>query len=114
MGQIEELLDRVTDAWNRADVTAYAACYAEDAGYVSRSGELWTGRAEIERGHRAVLDGSLKGTTVRIAVRREAAIGPAISVVQADVELKGATEVWAVTTFVVRDGLIVAAHTSEV
>ena len=114
MGKVDELLARVTEAWNRGDAAAYAACYAENAGYISRAGELWVGRAEIERGHRGALEGPLKGTEVRITVRRETPVAPNISVVQADVELKGATSVWAVTTFMLRDGLIVAAHTSEI
>jgi uncharacterized protein (TIGR02246 family) len=114
MGQIDELLSRVTDAWNRGDPTACAACYAEDASYISRAGELWSGRAAIERGHRSALEGPLKGTQVRITVRRETPVASSISVVHAGVELKGATSLWAVTTFIVRDGLIVAAHTSGI
>jgi uncharacterized protein (TIGR02246 family) len=105
---------RIQDAWNRADLKAYAACYAEDAGYVGRSGQLVTGRAEIERVHREALSGALKGTSLRVLPLRMQELSPSIAVVHAEIELTGATTVWAVSTFVVRDDLIVAAQTTEV
>lgn len=41
-------------AWNRHDMTAFAALFHEDAEWVHWRGGLWSGRAEIYEGHRAV------------------------------------------------------------
>jgi uncharacterized protein (TIGR02246 family) len=114
MGQIETLLKRLEDAWNRGDFAAYSACYAEDASYVSRAGDLWEGREQIERIHRAAFEAGLKGTELRISVKKATPLSESVTAVHVDVELKGATAVWAVATFVVRDGLITNAHTSEI
>ena len=114
MGQIEALIARAEAAWNRGDIADYVACYADDAGYISRAGELWTGREQIRQGHEAAFDAGLRGTQLKITLRRTASLSDSIAVVHADVELKGATALWAVTTFVIRDGLIAAAHTTEI
>jgi len=114
MGQIEELIWRIEAAWNAGDVAAYGACYSADAAYVSRAGSLWVGRDEIERQHRTAFEGSLRGTRLKIGLRRVAAIGEGITLVHADIELAGNETAWAMTTFVVQHGLIAAAHTTEI
>jgi len=68
MGSLEELLNRIQDAWNRADIAAYAACYAEDAGYVSRAGALVVGREAIANLHREAFEGPLAGTQLKFSV----------------------------------------------
>ncbi|GAA3099735.1 SgcJ/EcaC family oxidoreductase [Streptosporangium carneum] len=60
--QIRELLDRMTEAWNAGDATAYAAQFTEDADYITFFGMHVKGRAAIEEGHRALFDGPLKGS----------------------------------------------------
>lgn len=110
---IEQLLERVQDAWNRADLSAYAACYAEDASYLNRSGTLVVGRDEIEKLHRTAFEETLKGSHLRASIRRAVWLSETIAVVHVDVELSGPAQLWAVSTFVVRDGLIVAAQTTE-
>ena len=47
-GQIDELLARLLDAWNRRDAVAFAALFVEDADYVTGDGLWLQGRAAIE------------------------------------------------------------------
>jgi len=116
--QIETLLAAVEQAWNQADLTAYAALYTEDAAYVSRSGALWMGREEIERQHRTAFAGK---SPLRLRAIRSALLESEVALVHAEVQITGGGHseqtIHAVTTFVwvIQPGgwRIAAAHTSE-
>ncbi len=47
----EEIVGRFTDAWNRHDMAALAALFAEEADFVNVVGMWWRSRAEIEAAH---------------------------------------------------------------
>ena len=49
--QIANVVDGLTESWNRHDMEAYAAQFAEDADFVNVIGMHWRGRAEIEARH---------------------------------------------------------------
>ncbi|MFI9006203.1 SgcJ/EcaC family oxidoreductase [Actinosynnema sp. NPDC053489] len=59
---VRAVLDRLVEAWNDGDATAYADCFTEDADYVTFFGLNTPGRAAIEAGHRALFEGPLKGS----------------------------------------------------
>ena len=48
---LEAVAAALTAAWNRHDMAAFAALFAEDAHFVNVVGTWWKGRAEIEAAH---------------------------------------------------------------
>jgi len=117
--EIEDLLVRVEDAWDRGDVHAYTSLYAEDAGYVSRAGAVWEGRGEIERQHVVLFAGILRNTRIKLHTRAIRFVTPQVAIVHAGIDLtreKDASRAFA--TFVVSSAggswRIAAAHASEV
>ena len=56
------VLDRLTQAWNDGDATAYGRLFTEDADYVTYFGLNFPGREAIEASHRALFEGPLKGS----------------------------------------------------
>ncbi len=59
---INDVLRRLTEAWNAGDATAYADLFTEDADYVTFFGMNFPGRATIESSHRALFEGPLRGS----------------------------------------------------
>lgn len=59
---IRALLDRLTEAWNRGDGTAYAAGFTDDATYITFVGTLYHGVDDIGGAHQTLFDSLLKGT----------------------------------------------------
>ncbi len=45
------VLDRLRDAWNAADASAFAQLFTEDATYVIWRGDVLSGRSEIQQAH---------------------------------------------------------------
>jgi uncharacterized protein (TIGR02246 family) len=45
------VLDHLRDAWDAADVSAFARLFTEDATYVIWRGDVLTGRSEIQQAH---------------------------------------------------------------
>ena len=64
---ITAFLDRIRQAWDAADATAYASLFAEDASYVIFMGDAMFGRDQIGRTHHDVFTKWQKGT--KMAVR---------------------------------------------
>lgn len=70
---VEAYLERVRQAWDAGDASAYAREFAEDATYVIFLGDPLLGRAEIERTHVPVFQKWQKGTRMvvkPIAIRQ--------------------------------------------
>ncbi|WP_113700759.1 SgcJ/EcaC family oxidoreductase [Nonomuraea lactucae] len=53
---------RLNAAWNDGDAAAYAAQFTPDASYVAFNGDVVHGRAEIEKAHRFLFEGPLRGS----------------------------------------------------
>ena len=120
---IVALAEAIERAWNAGDVKSYARLYALNAAYVTRAGILWKGRKAIERGHAATFRGELKGTVLKIRIKRLRFLTPKSAVAHCAVELSGGTrrdahEVRAMTRFELRKNRtrweIVAARTREI
>ena len=47
----QDVLDRLRDAWDAADASAFARLFTEDATYVIWRGDVLTGRSEIQEAH---------------------------------------------------------------
>jgi uncharacterized protein (TIGR02246 family) len=57
-----QLCQRLTDAWNAGDATAYGDLFTADADYVVFNGMHLEGRDAIAESHRWLFDGPLRGT----------------------------------------------------
>ena len=116
------LMNAIEGAWNAGDEKSYARLYARDAEYLTRAGILWEGRTAIERGHAAAFHGDLKGTVLRIQIKRLRFLTLRTAVAHCAVEVSGGArhihKVRAVTRFELRKNRtrweIVAARTREI
>jgi uncharacterized protein (TIGR02246 family) len=70
----EALVRRLEAAWNSADATAFAACFAEDADFVNVNGLHAQGREAIARGHDEIFNGIYAGSDVSYAVEQVRAL----------------------------------------
>jgi uncharacterized protein (TIGR02246 family) len=52
--QVEKLVYDFESAWNRHDMTAFAALFHDDAEWIHWRGGLWSRKKEIHDGHKAV------------------------------------------------------------
>ena len=59
---IDDVLARLSDAWNGGDSAAYAEQFTADATYVAFNGEVLRGRAAIDDVHRRLFDGPLRSS----------------------------------------------------
>lgn len=59
---ITATLNRVAEAWNAGDGTAYGAEFTDDATYVTFSGDVLRGRTAIAATHQFLFDGPLRGS----------------------------------------------------
>jgi uncharacterized protein (TIGR02246 family) len=76
---VDDVLARLSAAWNAGDATAYAAEFTPDATYVVFDGTVLRGRGEIEDSHRWLFDGPLRGSTMGFAIGEDD--GPPVRVV---------------------------------
>jgi uncharacterized protein (TIGR02246 family) len=105
--EILSLTKAIERVWNRGDLKSYAALYARDARYVTRSGILWKGRAAIQKGHAAAFRGALKGSRLKIRMQRVRFLTSKLAVVHCEIEPtekvgKRRRKVRAVTRFTMR------------
>jgi uncharacterized protein (TIGR02246 family) len=59
---IRGIVERLEQAWNHSDSTAFAEVFAEDADFVDILGRHHRGRATIEAGHRQIFDTIYRGS----------------------------------------------------
>jgi uncharacterized protein (TIGR02246 family) len=79
---LRALLQRLTAAWAHGDARSYAACFTEDADYVTFNGLLLRGRQQNEDLHGALFGGVLKGTTISATVERVDFLSPDIALIR--------------------------------
>jgi uncharacterized protein (TIGR02246 family) len=81
--EINELMERLADAWNRHDPADYAACFTPDASYTTWVGTRYLGRQDIADSHRATWEKFLKGTRMTAVITGIHLYGPDVAVVTA-------------------------------
>jgi uncharacterized protein (TIGR02246 family) len=59
---VVSVLEKLAAAWGAGDSVGYADLFTEDADYVTFFGVNFAGREAIESSHRALFEGSLKGS----------------------------------------------------
>jgi len=62
--RIQELYERLKQAWTDNDADAYGACFTEDSDYVSYDGTRAIGRAAMVRNHDRLFRGVLRGSAL--------------------------------------------------
>ncbi|MCO1581025.1 SgcJ/EcaC family oxidoreductase [Crossiella sp. SN42] len=83
MSEINETFQRLVEAWNNGDATAYAAQFTEDVDYVTFHGLHIRGRAELAAGHAKLFAGPLKG--VKLGGGSAGAVPPSVKFLAPDV-----------------------------
>ena len=81
---IQELLDVLTDAWNRGDADAFGARYRSDATFTNVNGSFYVGRDEFNLRHEEVFRGVFRGTTLVLTVRTLRFLRPDVAIVDVD------------------------------
>lgn len=85
----DTLVNRLTRAWDQADVDEWTAQFWPDAAAVTMRGEILTDRNEIRERQAALWSGIFKGSRIKASIRRVRGLGTAAVEVDADVEITG-------------------------
>ena len=78
---LRELATRLEAAWNASDSVAWAAQFADDADFIHVLGGHFSGRADVERGHRHIFDTIYKGSRNRFTVEKVRFVRPDVAIV---------------------------------
>lgn len=87
----EAVAEGFAAAWNRHDMKAFAALFADRADFVNVIGLHWRGRDEIERAHAEIHATRMKASHLTVLGRSARLLRPGVAVVHADWELAGDT-----------------------
>jgi uncharacterized protein (TIGR02246 family) len=85
---LREVAAKLETAWNASNSVAWAALFAEDADFIHILGAHYTGRADIERGHRTIFDTIYKGSHNTLTVEKVRAVRPDVAIVFIRTRLK--------------------------
>jgi uncharacterized protein (TIGR02246 family) len=109
----EEIVVRLTDAWNRHDAAALAALFAEEADFVNVVGMWWRTRGEIEAAHAEAHATFLKDSHLGGEVASLKLLRPDVAVVHVRWQLSGQLEPDGSKTGATRHGILVLVLTRE-
>ena len=87
--QIANLIDVLSESWNRHDMATYAAQFTEDADFVNVIGMHWRGRPEIEARHADVHRTIFRNSTLRTFDNSLRLLGPGIVLAHIKWEMTG-------------------------
>ena len=87
--QIANLIDVLSESWNRHDMATYAAQFTEDADFVNVIGMHWRGRPEIEARHADVHGTIFRNSTLRTFDNSLRLLGPGIVLAHIKWEMTG-------------------------
>ena len=89
-GEIQTLIDALTDAWKRGDAKAYGARVMPEATFTNVNGEFYVGREAFDRRHAEVFSGVFRGTTLAMTINKLRFVRPDVAIADIDTELSGA------------------------
>jgi uncharacterized protein (TIGR02246 family) len=89
-GEIQTLIDTLTDAWKRGDAKAYGARLMPEATFTNVNGEFYVGREAFDRRHAEVFSGVFRGTTLAMTINKLRFVRPDVAIADIDTELSGA------------------------
>ncbi len=76
-----EIVQKLEQAWNKADSVAWTAQFADDADFIHVLGGFFHGSRDIEHGHRVIFDTIYKGSRNRFEIEKVRLIRPDVAVV---------------------------------
>lgn len=88
---VRQIPARFEAAWNRHDMKALAALFAEDADFVNVAGTWWKGRLEIEQAHTRTHATIFKNSTLRMGQVRVRLLKSDVAVAHVSWDLAGDT-----------------------
>jgi uncharacterized protein (TIGR02246 family) len=86
---IQQLIDDMTEAWNRGDARAYGARYRADGTFTNVNGTFHFGREEFDRRHAEVLRGMFKDTALTMRIRTLRLIAADVAAVDVETTIAG-------------------------
>lgn len=86
---IRKAAEQFPPAWAKSDAKALAALYTTDADYVSSTGLMAKGSAEIEKAYITQFSGVYKGTSLRNATTNIRFLKPDIAITNGTFEVTG-------------------------
>src|ERR1039458_6675681 len=87
---VKTVISTLAESWNRHDMAAFAAAFAENADFVNVIGMHWQGRQEIEAKHTATHRTIFRNSTLQIVDQSVRFLSPSIALAHVSTELKGA------------------------
>jgi uncharacterized protein (TIGR02246 family) len=124
---VKSVVASLAENWNRHDMTAFAAAFAENADFVNVIGTHWQGRQEIEAKHTVTHRTIFRNSTLQITEQSVRFLSPSIALAHVSTELKGAeslrervapeTRRTLMTCVLVKEAdrwLITAAHNTDI
>jgi uncharacterized protein (TIGR02246 family) len=87
---VKSVVASLAESWNRHDMTAFAAAFAENADFVNVIGMHWQGRQEIEIKHAQTHRTIFRNSVLQIVEVTVRFLTPTIALAHARTELKGA------------------------
>jgi len=87
---VKAVVAKLAENWNRHDMTAFAALFAENADFVNVIGMHWHGRKEIETKHAQTHRTIFRNSVLQIVEVTVRFLNPNIALAHARTELKGA------------------------
>ena len=86
---VRKAADQFPAAWAKGDAKSLAALYTADADYVSSTGLIGKGRAEIEKAYVTQFSGVYKGTSLKNATTNVRFLKPDIAITNGTFEVSG-------------------------
>ena len=124
---VKSVVASLAESWNRHDMAAFAAAFAENADFVNVIGMHWHGRQEIEAKHTATHRTIFRNSALQIVEQSVRFLSPRIALAHVSTELKGAeslrervapeTRRTLLTCVMVKEAdrwLITAAHNTDI
>ena len=87
---VKSVVASLAESWNRHDMAAFAAAFAENADFVNVIGMHWQGRQEIEAKHTATHRTIFRNSVLQIVDVTVRFLNPTIALAHARTELRGA------------------------
>jgi uncharacterized protein (TIGR02246 family) len=87
---VKSVVASLAESWNRHDMMAFAAAFAENADFVNVIGMHWRGRQEIEAKHTVTHRTIFRNSTLRMVDQSVRFLSPSIALAHVSTELKGA------------------------
>ena len=85
--QVRQVILRYADAWNRHDISAFAALFAPDANYVNVSGTWWKSRDAIGAGVSKIPTADFLKSTMTLDIQQLRVLSDTVAVAHGTLEI---------------------------